>query len=75
METGAKKGRAEVSLHELSPQDKEKFVEDGGSDAKEWQAWLDFKAAEHMSLEESDEIQVGSPHLILPSKWVRAKKN
>lgn len=47
---------------------------EGGSDAKEWQAWLDIKAAGPMSLEESAEIQRGSPHLIVPSTWLRAKK-
>lgn len=74
-ETGAKKGRSEVNLQELSVQDRDKFVGDDGNNAKEWQAWLDFKAAEPMSVEESAEIQRSSPHLIVPSKWVRTKKN
>ena len=42
----AKKGRKEVNLNELSLENREQFTGPGGSDEKEWQAWLEFEAVE-----------------------------
>ena len=40
------KGRKEIRLSELTKDQKLQFTGPGGSDDKEWQAWLSFQAVE-----------------------------
>ena len=71
----AKKGRKEVSLSELSIENKEQFTGPGGSDEKEWQAWLEFEAVEVLSVEASNGIRREGTAIIIPSRWVRTDKH
>ena len=71
----AKRGRREVELRKLAPADYAKFAGPGGSDEKEWQAWLDMKAGEPETLKRSEQIREEHPDKIIPLKWVRTNKN
>ena len=53
----------------------EEFTSQEGSDAKEWQGWIDKKACDVLTVEESEEIRRSKPELIVPTRWVRTNKN
>ena len=53
----------------------EEFTSQEGSDAKEWQGWIDKKACDVLTVEESEEIRRSNPELIVPTRWVRTNKN
>ncbi len=72
---GKKKGRKEIKLSELSPQQQLLFTGDSGSDEKEWKAWQSKEAVDILGLEESKQIRKQKPHLIVPTRWVRTNKN
>ena len=73
--TVKKQGRKEIKLSELSSSQKQLFVGPGGSDEKEWQAWLDYKACEVASLEDSLAVRKNNSEDIVPTRWVRTNKN
>ena len=73
--TSGKKGRKEVKLNDLLPAQRELFTKPGGSDEKEWKAWLSKGACEVLSLEASREIRKSKADLIIPTRWVRTNKN
>ncbi|CAE7413384.1 RE2, partial [Symbiodinium necroappetens] len=73
--TTAKKGRKEVRLNDLTPEQQNLFTKPGGSDEKEWKAWLGKGACEVLSLEASREIRRTKADLIIPTRWVRTNKN
>ena len=71
----AKKGRKEIRLQDLEVKLQEEFTSQEGSDAKEWQGWIDKKACDVLTVEESEEIRRSKPELIVPTRWVRTNKN
>jgi len=71
----AKKGRKEIRLQDLEVRLQEEFTSQDGSDAKEWQGWIDKKACDVLTVEESEEIRRSKPELIVPTRWVRTNKN
>ena len=70
-----KKGRKEIKLTELDEPTKQLFTKEGGSDEKEWQAWLDKGACEVVSFEESQRILRERPDQVIPTRWVRTNKS
>ena len=58
-----KKGRKELKLTELDDQKQELFTGPGGSDEREWKAWLSNEACEVLDLETSRRIRAESPSL------------
>ena len=71
----AKKGRKEIRLEALEPAQQKLFTAPGGSDEKEWKAWLSKGACEVLSLGKSREIRKSKADLIIPTRWVRTNKN
>ena len=72
--SGKREGRKEIQLKDLDEQTRQKFLGLGGSDEKEWHAWWEKDAVEVLSLEESQRIRRNHPELIVPTRWVRTKK-
>ena len=52
----AKKGRKEIRLNDLEAKLQQEFLGENGSDKTEWQGWLDKKACEVLSVEESERL-------------------
>ena len=73
--TTKKKGRKEIRLSELSPEQAKLFTQPGGSDEKEWQAWLAKEACEVLDLKSSMEVRQSRADLVIPTRWVRTNKN
>ena len=73
--TTKKKGRKEIRLSELSPEQARLFTQPGGSDEKEWQAWLSKEACEVLDLKSSMEVRQSRADLVIPTRWVRTNKN
>lgn len=71
----AKKGRKEIRLQDLEIQLQEQFTGEQGSDRTEWQGWLDKKACEVLTLEQSNQVRREKPELVVPTRWVRTNKN
>ena len=71
----AKKGRKEIRLGDLEVKLQQEFTGENGSDKTEWQGWLDKKACEVLSVEESERVRRNNPELIVPTRWVRTNKN
>ena len=46
-----------------------------GSDAKEWQAWLDLEGVEVLDEAEDDVVEVRKDAQVVPLRWVRTNKN
>ena len=72
---GKKKGRKELNLKELSSEQQLLFTGQGGSDAKEWSAWLSKEACEVLDMKESEDIRRNKADLIVPTRWVGTNKN
>ena len=72
---GKKKGRKEVYLKDLPPEVRNQFLQPGGSDDREWQAWQEKEAVDVLSEAESQLIREKRPDLIIPTRWVRTNKN
>ena len=70
-----KKGRKEISLHELTPEQTSEFTKDGGSDEKEWKAWLSKEACEVLDLKTSLQVRKEKADLVIPTRWVRRNKH
>ena len=70
-----KKGRKEIKLEDLAAEQRAKFVEPGGADAKEWDAWKSKEACDILDLKASQKIRREKPDLIVPTRWVRTNKN
>ena len=70
-----KKARKEVRLNEITQELQEKFTGPEGSDAVEWQAWMQKEACEVLSLNESMKIRQEKADLVIPTRWVRTNKN
>lgn len=73
--TAAKKGRKEIRLQELPPDLQEQFTGPGGSDEREWQAWLSKEACEVVDEVTNAKILSQHPDLVIPTRWVRTNKN
>ena len=73
--TGNKKGRKAVYLKDLLPEVRNQFLQPGGSDDREWQAWQEKDAVDVLSEAESQSIREERPDLIIPARWVCANKN
>ncbi|CAE8678310.1 unnamed protein product [Polarella glacialis] len=74
-ENQVKKGSKKVNLSELTEDLRKSCTGPGGSDAKEWQAWLDMHAAEIITLENSLTSLEFESDIIVPMRWVRTNKN
>ena len=72
---GKKKGRKEVYLKDLPSEVRNQFLQPGGSDDREWQAWQEKEAVDVLSEAESQSIREKRPDLIIPTRWVRTNKN
>jgi hypothetical protein len=70
-----KKARKEVRLSEITQELQEKFTGPDGSDAVEWQAWMQKEACEVLSLNESMKVRPEKADLVIPTRWVRTNKN
>ncbi len=70
-----KKARKEIKLPELDEATKQLFTMTGGSDEKEWKAWLDKGACEIIGFEESQRILKERPDQVIPTRWVRTNKS
>jgi len=70
-----KKARKEVVLKDLDRETRAKFEGAGGSDEKEWKAWLDKDACEVMSTAESQKVLQEKPECVIPTRWVRTNKS
>ena len=74
--TGPKKrGRKELRLNEVTEELAAQFTGPGGSDEKEWTAWMEKGACDVLSVAESDEIFRTKSQCIIPTRWVRTNKN
>ena len=74
--TGPKKrGRKELRLNEITEELAAQFTGPGGSDEKEWTAWMEKGACDVLSVAESDEIFRTKSQCIIPTRWVRTNKN
>ena len=51
------------------------FTGPGGSDEREWKAWLSKEACEVLDLETSRRIRAEKPELVIPTRWVRTNKH
>lgn len=72
---GAKKGRKELRLSELTKELQLQFTGPDGSDSREWEAWQSKEACDVLSLADSRRVQEEKPDLIIPTRWVRTNKN
>ena len=70
-----KPARNDIKVNTLADREREKYVGKGGSREKEWQAWLDSKAATALSPAESERIRQEKKDLIIPMRWVDTDKN
>ena len=70
-----KKGRKELRLAELRKEQQEMFTSPGGSDEREWNAWMQKEACEVLDYQTSMEIRKNKADLIIPTRWVRTNKN
>ena len=71
----AKKGRKEIRLQDLEVKQQQEFLGEEGSDKREWQGWIDKKACDVLTVEESEKVRRNNPELIVPTRWVRTNKN
>ena len=70
-----KKGRKEIHLNELTPEQADEFTKEGGSDEKEWKAWLSKEACEVLDLKTSLQVRKKKADLVIPTRWVRTNKH
>ena len=70
-----KKARKEIVLKDLPMETQKMFVGTGGSDAKEWSAWLDKEAVDVLDLSTSLALRREKSDLIVPTRWVRTNKH
>ena len=71
----ATKGKREVYLKDLVPDDEKLFTGEQGSDNKEWNAWLEMEAAEVVDAKESEMIRKDRKNMIIATRWVRTDKS
>ena len=69
-----KRSRKEIKLSELSSEQVQLFTGAGGADSKEWNAWLELDAAVPLDEATIDRIRRETPHLVIPTRWVRTNK-
>ena len=70
-----KKGRKELKLTDLKPEQQRLFTGQGGSDAREWDAWISKEACTVLDYQTSKRIRKEKPDLIVPTRWVRTNKS
>ena len=70
-----KKGRKELRLADQPADIREKFTGVGGSDDREWQAWISKDACEIVDEATSAQIRSQRPDLVIPTRWVRTNKH
>ena len=69
-----KRGRKEIFLKDLSEELQQLFIGPGGSDEREWHAWIDKGAIEILDDVTSRKIRSDHPDLVIPTRWVRTNK-
>ena len=69
-----KKSRKELKLPELTAEQRKLFVDPGGSDEKEWNAWKSKDACEILRVADSRRIKKEKPDLVIPTRWVRTNQ-
>ena len=69
-----KRGRKEIFLKDLSEELQQLFTGPGGSDEREWHAWIEKDAIEILDEATSKSIRRNHPDLVIPTRWVRTNK-